>query len=260
MDAPVCRRARPLLGTLVEVRAEGSDAGVAVAAALDEIAAVHALLTLHAEDSELQAINRAAPGERLIADSRTLAVLRLAAELHDLSERAFDCRIGPVDFLADTRFPVSFDGDIVVKETCAHMDLGGIAKGFAVDCAIDVLRGFAVESALVNAGGDLRHHGTHPMSVQVRDPRNAARVAVSVLLDNAALASSTAGGFGAAVESASRIRDASGRMLPPLAGATVQAPSCMLADALTKVVLATGDEAHPLLTRYGGAVVVYSPA
>ena len=140
------------------------------------------------------------------------------------------------------------------------MDLGGIAKGFAVDCAIEVLRTFAVERAIVNAGGDLRHHGAWPMSVQVRDPQNAARVATSVLLDNAALASSTAGGFGAVAESASRIRDARGRLLPPLAGATVQAPTCMLADALTKVVLATGDAAHPLLRRYGAAVVVYSPA
>ncbi|WP_164159267.1 FAD:protein FMN transferase, partial [Stenotrophomonas maltophilia] len=90
------------------------------------------------------------------------------------------------------------------------MDLGGIAKGFAVDCAIEVLRTFAVERAIVNAGGDLRHHGAWPMSVQVRDPQNAARVATSVLLDNAALASSTAGGFGAVAESASRIRDARG--------------------------------------------------
>ena len=260
MDGAVCRRARPLPGTLVDVEAEGSDAGVAVAAALDEIAAVHALLSFHTKDSELHAINRAEPGEKLIADSRTLAVLSLAAELHAESERAFDCRIGPIDFLADTRFPVSFDGNFVVKETCAHIDLGGIAKGFAVDCAIDVLRGFAVERAIVNAGGDLRHYGARPMSVRVRDPQNAARVATSVLLDNAALASSTAGGFGAVVESASRIRDARGRLLPPLAGATVQASTCMLADALTKVVLATGDAAHPLLRRYGGAVVVYSSA
>lgn len=255
-----CRRARPLLGTLVDVQAEGPEAEAAVAAAFDEMAAVHALLTFHAKDSELQAINRAAPGERLIADSRTLAVLRLAAELHVVSERAFDCRVGPSDLLSDRRFPISFDGDIVVKETCAYMDLGGIAKGFAVDCAIEVLRTFAVERAIVNAGGDLRHHGAWPMSVQVRDPQNAARVATSVLLDNAALASSTAGGFGAVAESASRIRDARGRLLPPLAGATVQAPTCMLADALTKVVLATGDAAHPLLRRYGAAVVVYSPA
>jgi len=254
----VCRRARPLLGTLVDVRAEGPDAEAAVAAAFDEIAAVHALLSFHAHDSELQAINRAGPGARLHVDPRTLAVLRLAATLHDTSARAFDCRVGTPQALVDTRFPVAFDGDIVFKQIDASMDLGGIAKGHAVDCAIEVLRTFAIEHAVVNAGGDLRHHGTWPMTVQVRDPRNAARVAASVLVDNAALASSTAGGLGARTDSASRIRDAGRMPLPAFAGATVLAPTCMLADALTKVVLATGEAAHPLLQHYDATTLAYT--
>lgn len=259
VEAVVCRRARPLLGTLVDVQAEGPDADAAVAAAFGEIAAVHALLSFHAHDSELQVINRAVPGTRLRVDPRTLAVLRLAAALHDASARAFDCRVGAPQALADARFPVVFDGDIVIKQTDASMDFGGIAKGHAVDCAIEVLRGFAIERAVVNAGGDLRHHGARPMTVQVRDPRNAARVATSVWIDNAALASSTVGGLGARADGASRIHDAEHRQLPALAGATVLAPTCMQADALTKVVLATGDVTHPLLAQYGAAVALYSP-
>lgn len=260
MEPVVCRRARPLLGTLVDVQAEGPDAEVAVVAAFEEIAAVHALLSFHAYDSELQAINRATPGTRLTADHRTLAVLRLAAALHDASARAFDCRVGTAQALADARFPVAFAGDIVIKQTDASMDLGGIAKGYAVDRAIEVMRVHAIERAVVNAGGDLRHHGVRPMVVQVRAPRNAASIATTVTLDNAALASSTAGGLGARVDGASRIRDADRIDLPALAGATVQAPTCMLADALTKVVLATRGITHPLLHQEGVAVVVYSPA
>lgn len=256
IEVAVCRRARPLLGTLVDVQIEGPDAAAAVAAAFNEIAAVHALLSFHAHDSELQAINRAAPGVRLQVDPRTLAVLRLASTLYEASARAFDCRVGA---LADARFPVAFDGDVVIKQTGASMDLGGIAKGYAVDCAIDVLRDFPIERAVVNAGGDVRHYGVRPMTVRVRDPRNAARVATTVLLDNAAFASSTAGGLGGRADGISRIHNAERQHLPALAGAAVQAPTCMLADALTKVVLATGDVAHPLLARYGAAVAVYSP-
>ncbi|CAJ0866528.1 hypothetical protein R77567_02033 [Ralstonia sp. LMG 32965] len=254
-----CRRARPLLGTLVDVRAEGPEAEAAVAAAFDEIAAVQALLSFHTAHSELQAINRAAPGTRLRVDPRTLTVLRLACTLHEASARAFDCRVGTPEQLADTRFPVAFAGDVVDKQTQARMDLGGIAKGYAVDCAIETLRGFAVEDAVVNAGGDLRHHGTRPMRVQIRDPRNAARIAATVRLHNAALASSTAGGLAAGLDTPSRIHNADRLALPALAGATVQAPSCVLADALTKIVLATGNAAHPLLAQYGAAVTVYSP-
>ncbi|MDV6320932.1 FAD:protein FMN transferase, partial [Chromohalobacter sp. HP20-39] len=113
-----------------------------------------------------------------------------------------------------------------IKQTRASMDLGGIAKGYAVDRAIEVMRALAIERAVVNAGGDLRHHGARPMTVQVRDPRNAARIAVTVTLDNAALASSTAGGLGARADSASRIHNADRIDLPALAGATVQAPTC----------------------------------
>lgn len=255
----VCRRARPLLGTLVDVQAEGPDAAAAVVAAFDEIAAGHALLSFHAQSSELQAINRAVPGTRLRVDHRTLTVLRLAATLYTESVRAFDCRVGSPDDLADTRFPVAFEGDVLIKQTHASMDLGGIAKGYAVDCAIEAMRAHAIERAVVNAGGDLRHYGTLPMTVQVRDARNATRIAATVTLDNAALASSTAGGLGAHATSASRIHNADRIALPAFAGATVQAPTCMLADALTKIVLATGDAAHPLLGRYGATVVVYSP-
>jgi thiamine biosynthesis lipoprotein len=256
IEVAVCRRARPLLGTLVDVQIEGPDADAAVAAAFDEIAAVHALLSFHAHDSELQAINRAAPGVRLQVDPRTLAVLCLASTLYEASARAFDCRVGA---LADARFPVAFEGDVVIKQTGASMDLGGIAKGYAVDCAIDVLCDFTIERAVVNAGGDVRHYGARPMTVRVRDPRNAVRVAATVLLDNAALASSTAGGLGARADGMSRIHDAERQHLPALAGATVQAPTCMQADALTKIVLATRDVAHPLLAQHRALVAVYSP-
>lgn len=260
MESRVCRRARPLLGTLVDVHVEGPDADVAVAAGLGEVATVHALLSFHANDSELQMINRAAPGARLILDTRTLAVLRLTATLYAASVGAFDCRVGASYMHTDMRFPVAFDGDLVVKRTRASMDLGGIAKGYAVDCAIDVINSFNIERGVVNAGGDLRHCGVRPMTVRVRNPGNAAQFAASVLLDNDALASSTAGGLGARANSASRIYDANRGLLPALAGATVQAPTCMLADALTKVVLATGDVAHPLLSQYGATVALYSPA
>lgn len=87
--------------------------------------------------------------------------------------------------------------------------------------------------------------------MQIRDPRNAARITATVLLDNAALATSTVGGLGAGPDDPSRIHNADRLALPALAGATVQAPTCVLADALTKIVLATGDATHPLLAEYG---------
>ena len=68
---------------------------------------------------------------------------------------------------------------------------------------------------------------------------------------------STAGGLGARADSVSRIHDAHRTDIPALTGTTVLAPTCMLADALTKIVLASGDVAHSLLARYGASVAAY---
>src|SRR5262249_52374788 len=116
------------------------------------------------------------------------------------------------------------------------IDLGGIAKGFAVDCAVAALRGHGVAEGLVNAGGDLRGLGPPSHMIDIRDPRQPERPLCRVALGNAALASS-AGRFdplrsrqprGCAVidpETAVPARS--------IIGATVCAPNCMIADALT---------------------------
>ncbi|KAF7961315.1 hypothetical protein AWV80_34880 [Cupriavidus sp. UYMU48A] len=56
----------------------------------------------------------------------------------------------------------------------ARFDLGGIAKGYAVDCAIDamlpLMGGEGAQLALVNAGGDMRHAGIEPVQVALREP------------------------------------------------------------------------------------------
>src|SRR5262249_43137191 len=70
------------------------------------------------------------------------------------------------------------------------VDLGGIAKGFAVDRAVDALHRHGVAEGLVNAGGDLRVFGPRSHVVDVRDPRQPVSPLYRVALRNAALASS----------------------------------------------------------------------
>jgi thiamine biosynthesis lipoprotein len=70
------------------------------------------------------------------------------------------------------------------------IDLGGIAKGFAVDCAIAVLKEQGVPVGLVNAGGDLAAFGGKPAIVHLRDPRDPCKLIGSVAIKNQALASS----------------------------------------------------------------------
>src|SRR5262249_54832410 len=139
------------------------------------------------------------------------------------------------------------------------IDLGGIAKGFA-DRAVDVLRGRDQSTGLVNAGGDLAAFGASGERVDIRDPGHPGRSLCQVAIANAALASS-ARGFdppqSGEAFSSTTIDPATGAPSVEFAGASVCAPSCIIADALTKIVLISGKKTAALLkTHEAGALIV----
>jgi thiamine biosynthesis lipoprotein len=139
------------------------------------------------------------------------------------------------------------------------IDLGGIAKGYAVDLAVAALEAAGAAGGCVNAGGDLRVFGPAGYPVAVRSPSAPGAAASRFMLLDAALATS---GIYFSMRShqgrqVSALVDA--RVGEPLAfdrSASVRAPRCVLADALTKVVLATGDIHHPALAAFGASAFV----
>jgi thiamine biosynthesis lipoprotein len=137
------------------------------------------------------------------------------------------------------------------------LDLGGIAKGYAVDRALARLRLAGAKAGCVNAGGDLRVFGPAPEPVLLRSAARGGEVPV-LMLEGGALATSAA-------EDASDDTDRSGLVLdgqtraPVTSGwtAAVVARSAWLADALTKVLLC--DPFDPsLLERFGAMGWVHS--
>jgi thiamine biosynthesis lipoprotein len=116
------------------------------------------------------------------------------------------------------------------------LDLGGIGKGFAVDAAIQALRAQGAESGWVNAGGDLRVFGPLSLPIDLRDEEQGG-VRRFATLGDGAFATSRLAPHGPAARGACH--------------ASVAAPTCLWADALTKVVIASGDSAHPLVGRLG---------
>jgi thiamine biosynthesis lipoprotein len=275
------RRARPLLGTLVEIQVEACDAAGAhraIDAAFGEIAAVHRLMSFHEAGSDVTRYNRARPGEAVRIDARTAEVLACAESLQRESDGAFDIGIAAtLVALGLLPAPPEAAGSAPVEgaaTTCtvvrgdATIDLGGIAKGYAVDRAIDALARCGIAAALVNAGGDLRHLGVTPVEIVLRDPADPSRLSAAVELTGRALASSATRGLalaqGLTDATASAVidrRDGAGaRPLRLGTGVSVVAPTCMLADALTKVVLVTGRRDHPVLASHDARVLVYRAA
>jgi thiamine biosynthesis lipoprotein len=136
------------------------------------------------------------------------------------------------------------------RERGVRIDLGGIAKGFAVDRAVDALRAHGVRGGLVNAGGDLAAFGPLPHTVHIRDPGDPRRLMCALDIRDEALATS-----GARFDPLHSAEAAGVAIIDPatrtpahmVRGVTVRAATCMLADALTKTVMVAPASAPALL-------------
>jgi FAD:protein FMN transferase len=276
------RRARPLLGTFVEIEVAGaarSEMDAAVNAAFDAIANVHRLMSFHEADSDVSRLNREAWFRPTKVDTWTREVLEAAVELHRRSNGVFDIAVAPAlqaigllprsdDGASTATRARSFDAIELLPDQMVRLghsdiriDLGGIAKGFAVDRALEALRRFDVPAGLVNAGGDLAVFGPDPQMIQIRDPRDPGRLICSIEVRNEALASTArrVDPFQSVETTASAIIDPdTWKSTQTFDGATVRAPTCMVADALTKIVMIAGTDSSELLEHHNASALLIS--
>jgi thiamine biosynthesis lipoprotein len=278
------RRARPLLGTLVEISLSGNDTNAlheSANAAFEAIASVHEIMSFHLPDSDVSRVNNSAVGRAVQIDPRTWRVIELANEISLASGGVFDITVGG-EMMARGNLPGKLrrqpDRDASYRDiellADSHVrirrplviDVGGIAKGYAVDCAVGVLREMAVSSGCVNAGGDLRAFGEETVPVEVRDPLKPHVAGARVSVRDGAFATSanytTASSFsssGVVLDPRDDAQVVGGR------SASVRATSCVIADALAKCVLILGQGSGSLLRHYdadgfmlgqGGSVLI----
>src|SRR5215470_2719581 len=161
-------RCRPLLGTFVDLACQGSPDDIDYAFAAIE--KVHRLMSFHDPASDVGRMNHDAWYEPVRIHPWTWRVLRCALEFSLKSDGVFDITIARRlmkwnylpqrakhfgsrgswrDIVLDREYTVRFRRPVIV-------DLGGIAKGFAVDRAVEALKKRGVVTGIVNAGGDLR--------------------------------------------------------------------------------------------------------
>jgi FAD:protein FMN transferase len=272
-------RARPLLGTFVEVTAEGLPPpalGRAVDAAFEAVALVQRLMSFHDPDSDLSRLNRRAAIEAVEVHPWTARVIGRALTLFHATGGLFDCAVGAElmrwDLLPDHGFVNVRPGrssairfvspNRIAFEATLVLDLGGIAKGFAVDRAIAMLRRHGVRSAIVNAGGDLRVLGP-ARPVYVRDPLDAAVLRPAGALGNGAIATSSAAETLKVVRGMKVSALVCPEMRAPLLDCnaySVVAPTCTVADALTKVLAQVKRTDMPCFQRLGATGFITGPA
>jgi thiamine biosynthesis lipoprotein len=119
------------------------------------------------------------------------------------------------------------------------IDLGGIAKGFAVDLAVEAMRNAGCSSVLVNAGGDLRASGERSFAISCRLASGQIR---EMILQDCALAVSHRASDASPAEHQGYYLRVGSAECTPAACAAILAPTAALADALTKCALLCSDE------------------
>lgn len=254
------------MGTLLELRAEGPAAALqaGMEAALQAVGQVERLMSFHQPDSALSQLNRLASAGPVSVHPWLRWALRHALRVAAASGGLFDPCVAhhlvALGHLPDPGLPPACWGtwrDLEVLEDGRVrfarpllIDLGGIAKGLAVDLAVHALLRAGCSLALVNAGGDLRRHGAGTETVHRRTARGFEPLA---MLGNGAVATSAAQG-----QRPAGLAQPLGRIIDPHSGrawlgasVSVAAPSCVMADALTKVAALAGPSSAQLLARFG---------
>jgi FAD:protein FMN transferase len=263
----IVRRSVPVMGTIAEIAVVTRDerhAHAAITAALAELHAVERLMTRFNGISDIGRANAGAFSAPVPISAATAAVIAEGIRWASLAGSCFDPCIGRASELWDVsgrteppgpeavrslagRSPYRglelgrrAAGDVVVfNQPDIALDLGGIAKGYAVDRAVATLRDWGVTAALVNAGGDLYALGSsvdgEAWQVGIRSPDDPARLAGTLPLRDRAVA--TSGDYEQYFEHAGRRYH---HLLDPATAAprvasarslTVAADTCMAADA-----------------------------
>jgi thiamine biosynthesis lipoprotein len=248
------------------------------------------MMTTWSETSEVSRINASAGVAAVKASPELLEVLRGARAIHDASGGVFDitfqglkglwrfdhqeaAAIVPSDAAIAERLPLVDGSKVEIDEQAGTVRLpkkgmainvGGIAKGYAVDRAIGILEGRGFHDVVVRAGGDLMvkgRKGAEKWKVGIRDPRGGENDYFAMAaLENASF--STAGDY-----ERSFIKDGvryhhildprTGKPAMACRSVTVMAPTALVADELDDAIFILGPQKGlELLAKYPGAGAV----
>lgn len=258
------RRCQPLLGTFVEISLDGAseeNLHRTAGKAFELIRGIQHLMGFHDPESDVSRLNRCAHVAPLRVHPWTYDVISKAIKISEETEGAFDITIAPqlvrwgylprhtattamteaglwksIELLPDAR--IRFHRPL-------QIDLGGIAKGYAVDKAIDWLATLGVSQATVNAGGDLRLLGIEDAPLVIRDPRKPQEHLHLALQLRPAVATTAAYFVRKRVGLAQVtpiVNPHTGKPMRNNLSVSVFAHTCVEADALTKAVLIAPQE------------------
>lgn len=240
----------------------------AVDAIFEEVARLDQLMSTYIDDSRMSEINRNAADGPVVAGDELFRLILRSLDISVLTHGAFDITYDSVgqfyDFrerrrpdeqtIAEEVKRINYrlvetnqgDGTIRFLQKGVRINLGGIAKGYAVERGVAIARRYGVRNARVTAGGDTRLLGDRrgqPWMVGIQNPRNEEEVVVTIPLENEAI--STSGDYERFfIEDGERyhhiIVPATGTPAGEVHSATIIGPDAVMTDALSTSVFVMG--------------------
>ena len=263
------KQKRDIMGTRVTVELWSDDAAIANPCSekvFTEMRRIDQLMSPFKPASTISTINRLAAQQPVSVSHELFALLQRAQWFSGLTRGAFDITFASIGYQYDYRKHRQPDAQTIQRElnlinyknlilqhdsvrfekAGMRIDLGGIAKGYAVDRSIDILKACGISDALVSAGGDSRIIGDHrgrPWMIGIRHPRKRQAVALSIPLSNTAI--STSGDYERYFISHGHrihhiINPKTGRSATKSWSATIIGPDATSTDALSTSVFILG--------------------
>ncbi len=207
-----------VMGTVAQIELQHTDSQVAnevMDAVQKEMQRIDSAMSPYIASSELSRVNRDAALQPVMISKELFDLLKTSNRFSDLSEGAFDITFSSVGFYYDYRKGVKPDAATIAKnlpninykhllfDDAVHsikfqtqgtrIDLGGIAKGHAIDQCVAILKSRGIRNAFVNAGGDsyvLGSRDGRPWFIAIKHPREKNRELVSLPLVDVAVSTS----------------------------------------------------------------------
>jgi thiamine biosynthesis lipoprotein len=271
------------LGTFINMIAfhpAKGEAEEAMGRAFEEINRLASLMTRFQSTSYIGHLN--ATGSLKGAPSEVTEVLRSSLRYHTISQGAFDITIMPIVDLYQRSFQANnappspqalqetmdrvgsqhltmTEDSVSFARSGMEVTLDGIAKGYIIDRAMDLLRQQNIQHALINAGGDIVVHGGKgegkPWSIGIQDPWNRKRYVDVVTLNAGAIA--TSGNYEVFFDREKLfhhlILPNTGTPAPSIASVSIQAANAMEADALATTAYVMGpDKGYQFIKQFRG--------
>jgi len=240
----------------------------AVDAIFAEVARLDQLMSTYIEESRISEINRSAAEGPVEAGDELFGLITRSLDISVLTHGAFDITYDSVGQYYDFREGIHPDEETIAEEIKqidyrlvranpdggtiqfmrpgVRINLGGIAKGYAVERGIAIAKRYGVRNARVTAGGDTRLLGDRlgkPWMVGVQNPRNDKEVVVTIPLENEAI--STSGDYERFfIENGERyhhiIVPSTGTPAGEVHSSTIIGPDAVITDALSTSVFIMG--------------------